>query len=74
MHHLATTHDRFEIAEGEPGLVMTVFALPSFNTVFKVIRDRFGQPKATTREAVRARYRQLTAQSASEAGRASQAR
>jgi isocitrate dehydrogenase kinase/phosphatase len=56
MHHLATTDDRFEIAEGEPGLVMTVFALPSFNTVFKVIRDRFGQPKTTTREAVRARY------------------
>ena len=56
MHHLASTEDRFEIAEGEPGLVMTVFALPSFNTVFKVIRDRFGQPKSTTREAVRARY------------------
>jgi isocitrate dehydrogenase kinase/phosphatase len=56
MHHLASTDDRFEIAEGEPGLVMTVFALPSFNAVFKVIRDRFGQPKTTTREAVRARY------------------
>jgi isocitrate dehydrogenase kinase/phosphatase len=56
MQHLAGTDDRFEIAEGEPGLVMTVFALPSFNTVFKVIRDRFGQPKSTTREAVRERY------------------
>jgi isocitrate dehydrogenase kinase/phosphatase len=56
MRHLAATEDRFEIAEGEPGLVMTVFALPSFNTVFKVIRDRFGQPKSTTREAVRERY------------------
>lgn len=56
MRHLADTDDRFEIAEGEPGLVMSVFALPSFNTVFKVIRDRFGQPKSTTRDAVRARY------------------
>lgn len=56
MRHLASTEDRFEIAEGEPGLVMTVFALPSFNAVFKVIRDRFGQPKSTTRDAVRARY------------------
>jgi isocitrate dehydrogenase kinase/phosphatase len=56
MRHLATTDDRFEIAEGEPGLVMTVFALPSFNTVFKVIRDRFGQPKTTTRQWVRTRY------------------
>ena len=56
MRHLAVSDDRFEIAEGEPGLVMTVFALPSFNTVFKVIRDRFGQPKTTTRESVRGRY------------------
>ena len=56
MRHLTDSDDCFEIAEGEPGLVMTVFALPSFNTVFKVIRDRFGQPKSTTRESVRARY------------------
>ncbi len=56
VRHLDDTDDQFEIAEGEPGLVMTVFALPSFNTVFKVIRDRFGQPKSTTREAVRNRY------------------
>ena len=50
MRHLETTNDRFEIAEGEPGLVMTVFALPSFQTVFKIIRDRFGAPKSTNRE------------------------
>lgn len=56
MRHLETTDARFEIAAGEPGLVMAVFALPSLNTVFKVIRDRFGQPKTTTREAVRSRY------------------
>src|SRR5690242_7718792 len=30
---------RFEVAEGEPGLVMEVFTLPSFNVVFKVIKD-----------------------------------
>ena len=56
MRHLETTDDRFAIAEGEPGLVMTVFALPSFNTVFKIIRDRFGAPKSTSRETVRSRY------------------
>lgn len=56
MRHLETTDDRFDIAEGEPGLVMTVFALPSFNTVFKIIRDRFGAPKTTNRELVRSRY------------------
>ncbi|MEO8295163.1 MAG: bifunctional isocitrate dehydrogenase kinase/phosphatase, partial [Gemmatimonadota bacterium] len=56
MQHLATGDTRFEIAQGEPGLVMAVFALPSFNTVFKVIRDRFGQPKTTTRESVLSKY------------------
>lgn len=56
MRHLETGDDRFDIAEGEPGLVMTVFALPSFNTVFKIIRDRFGAPKSTNRDIVRARY------------------
>jgi isocitrate dehydrogenase kinase/phosphatase len=56
MRHLETTDDRFDIAEGEPGLVMTVFALPAFNAVFKIIRDRFGAPKSTKRETVRARY------------------
>ncbi|HEV8124075.1 MAG TPA: bifunctional isocitrate dehydrogenase kinase/phosphatase [Gemmatimonadales bacterium] len=56
MRHLETTDDRFDIAEGEPGLVMTVFALPAFNAVFKIIRDRFGAPKSTSRETVRARY------------------
>ncbi|MEO8199562.1 MAG: bifunctional isocitrate dehydrogenase kinase/phosphatase [Gemmatimonadota bacterium] len=56
MRHLESTDARFEIAEGEPGLVMAVFALPTFNTVFKVIRDHFGQPKTTTRDAVRSRY------------------
>jgi len=47
---------RFEIAEGEPGLVMVVFALPTFNVVFKIIRDHFGAPKTTTRQEVEAKY------------------
>lgn len=47
---------RFEVAEGDKGLVMTVFALPSFQIVFKVIKDRFGFPKNITRQAVRDRY------------------
>jgi len=47
---------RFEIAEGEPGLVMVVFALPTFNVVFKIIRDHFGAPKTTTHEEVMAKY------------------
>ena len=35
---------------------MSVFTLPSFNVVFKVIKDRFAYPKTTTRRAVRDRY------------------
>ena len=55
--HLCRSHDRFVHAEGDPGLVMLVFTLPSFNLVFKVIRDQFGYPKNTTREQVISKYR-----------------
>lgn len=56
MRHLAATEDRFEIAPGERGMVMLVFTLPSFNVVFKVIKDHFDYPKQTTRDAVQNRY------------------
>ena len=55
--HLGRSRDRFVHAEGDPGLVMHVFTLRSFNLVFKVIRDRFGYPKNTTREQVISKYR-----------------
>lgn len=54
--HLRHSHDRFEPAEGERGLVMVVFTLPSHDLVFKVIRDRFVFPKETIREEVMAKY------------------
>ena len=54
--HLAGPEARFEVAEGDRGLVMSVFALPSLNVVFKVIKDRFGAPKNTTRRAVMEKY------------------
>jgi isocitrate dehydrogenase kinase/phosphatase len=54
--HLRTTAERFTIAPGEKGMVMLVFALPSYDMVFKVIRDRFAQPKKTTRQDVISRY------------------
>lgn len=56
MQHLRDSDARFEEAEGDKGLVMTVFALPSLNLVFKVIRDRFGFPKNIGRQAVIDRY------------------
>lgn len=56
IRNLKETRDKFEIARGQKGMVMLVFTLPSFNVVFKVIRDSFGYPKTTNRERVRKRY------------------
>ncbi len=54
--HLDTSIDTFVHAPGESGLVMIVFTLPSHDLVFKVIRDRFGAPKKSTRAEVIERY------------------
>lgn len=54
--HLASSEDRFVLARGERGMVMVVFTLPSYDLVFKVIRDRFPPSKHVTREGVRAKY------------------
>lgn len=56
LHHLKHTSDRFEIAPGIRGLVMLVFALPSFPYVFKVIKDFFPPPKDTTRAQIKEKY------------------
>jgi isocitrate dehydrogenase kinase/phosphatase len=37
-------------------MVMLVFTLPSFQFVFKLIKDRFDPPKTTTRQAVEEKY------------------
>jgi isocitrate dehydrogenase kinase/phosphatase len=55
--HLERSSDQFEIASGDEGLVMLVFTLPSYDRVFKLIRDSFLYPKQTTPEEVRQRYR-----------------
>jgi isocitrate dehydrogenase kinase/phosphatase len=59
MRNLDHTTDRFEHAPGERGLVMVCFTLPSFDVVFKVIRDRFPYPKTVLREEVIAKYRMV---------------
>ena len=56
LHHLRHSSDRFEAAPGIRGLVMVVFALPSFPYVFKVIKDHFPAPKETTRALVMKKY------------------
>jgi isocitrate dehydrogenase kinase/phosphatase len=55
--HLADTDDRFIMAPGVRGMVMSVFTLPGFNTVFKVIKDRFSPSKNVDRATVIEKYR-----------------
>ncbi|MBD3649338.1 MAG: bifunctional isocitrate dehydrogenase kinase/phosphatase [Pseudomonadales bacterium] len=56
LDHLENSDDQFVIAEGIRGLVMAVFTLPSYQTVFKVIKDRFSPTKRVTRKQVRDAY------------------
>lgn len=48
--------DKFEHAPGIKGMVMIVFTLPSYNMVFKVIRDKFPPPKNVTEQEVIDKY------------------
>ncbi len=56
LDHLHGSDDQFVIARGIKGTVMTVFTLPSYQTVFKVIKDRFAPQKEVTAKDVRDRY------------------
>ncbi|MFC0167514.1 bifunctional isocitrate dehydrogenase kinase/phosphatase [Pseudoduganella danionis] len=56
LQHLKHSSDQFEIAPGIRGLVMLVFALPSFPYVFKVIKDFFPPPKETSRALIKEKY------------------
>ncbi|HHP7238410.1 bifunctional isocitrate dehydrogenase kinase/phosphatase, partial [Longibacter sp.] len=56
LHHFQHTDDQFERAAGQRGMVMTVFTMPSYDMVFKLIKDEFDYPKSTTRAAVKDRY------------------
>ena len=59
VRHLEHTEDLFTHAPGERGLVMVCFTLPSFDVVFKIIRDRFPYPKTVLRDEVLAKYRMV---------------
>jgi isocitrate dehydrogenase kinase/phosphatase len=57
LDHLMVCHeDRFDISPGKPGMVMIVFNMPDYDLVFKLIRDRFPEPKNTTRREVMEKY------------------
>jgi isocitrate dehydrogenase kinase/phosphatase len=57
LRHLASSEDHFVEAPGTRGMVMVVFTLPSFDVVFKVIRDTFAPPKTSSRTDVLDKYR-----------------
>ena len=59
VRHLEKSHDHFVAAEGARGMVMLVFTLPSYDVVFKLIRDRFDAPKESDRRDVMGRYRMV---------------
>ena len=54
--HMRSTEDAFIPAPGIKGMVMTVFTLPSYEYVFKIIKDRFTPPKEVTHQEVRDKY------------------
>jgi len=56
LRHLSRSDKKFEIAEGERGMVMEVFTMPDYDLVFKVIKDHFAYPKRTTRNDVMGKY------------------
>src|SRR5256886_3102240 len=56
LHHLKHSSDDFIVAPGIKGLVMTVFTLPSYPYVFKVIRDKIAPSKETTPDKVKEKY------------------
>ena len=56
LHHLRHSNDDFIVAPGIKGLVMTVFTLPSYPYVFKIIKDVFAPPKEVDRKTVIAKY------------------
>ncbi len=56
LNHLKKTDDKFIVAPGIKGMVMSVFTLPSYERVFKIIKDRFTPPKEMTKQTVKDKY------------------
>ncbi len=56
LHHLNYSDDDLILAPGIPGMVMSVFTLPSYPYVFKIIRDHFAPPKEISRKEVEDKY------------------
>lgn len=48
--------EKFDFAPGIKGMVMSVFSLPTFNMVFKIIKDEFAPPKNISEKQVKSKY------------------
>lgn len=57
LNHLGNSDDKLELAAGIKGMVMSVFTLPSYPYVFKIIKDKFAPSKNMTRDDVKGKYR-----------------
>ncbi|NQZ80962.1 MAG: bifunctional isocitrate dehydrogenase kinase/phosphatase [Colwellia sp.] len=57
LHHLDNSNDQFELAAGIKGMVMSVFTLPSYPYVFKIIKDKFSPSKNMSKADVKGKYR-----------------
>lgn len=55
--HTANSNDSYILAPGIKGMVMLVFTLPSFEYVYKIIKDRFTPPKDISCEQVKEKYK-----------------
>lgn len=56
IEHLKNSDDELIVAPGIKGMVMTVFTLPSYPLVFKVIKDSFSSSKYIARSTVIEKY------------------
>ena len=54
------SEEKFDFAPGIKGMVMSCFTMPSYNMVFKVIKDNFAPPKNTSEKIVKQKYELVT--------------
>ena len=59
MNYINHHEDQFIIAPGIKGMVMCVFTLKYYNFVFKIIKDKFDNPKTITRAQVIKKYEEV---------------
>jgi isocitrate dehydrogenase kinase/phosphatase len=59
MNYIRNHDDKFVIAPGIKGMVMCVFTLKNYPFVFKIIKDKFDNPKNVTRQQVIRKYEEV---------------